>query len=187
MRSLSPAQVLPFAESAFVGVGQCVEVDPKTGDVFLTGRSAAVQGAHELIRMVPTSGAFKRVATFQGIDVLDGASAYDAANDIMYLQLAYNVSGRISIDIYAVDVATGKAQKIVEQAQTMMGTMDFDPSSNMIYGLGFDPVTHEPSLVQFNPTAGKFTKVNDIKGYLLREGNLQSIDVKGALAAGGPA
>ncbi len=40
---------LPFAESIFVGVGQGLDVDPLTGDVFVFGRETET-GPHTLLR-----------------------------------------------------------------------------------------------------------------------------------------
>jgi hypothetical protein len=41
---------LPFEEETFMGAGQGLDVDPKTGDVFVFGRSPSVDNKHLILR-----------------------------------------------------------------------------------------------------------------------------------------
>lgn len=43
---------LPFEESSFVGVGQVVQVNPNTGDVFVCGKDASTGGKHHILRYI---------------------------------------------------------------------------------------------------------------------------------------
>jgi hypothetical protein len=54
---------LPFATGFFVGVGEYVDVDPNTGDVFVSGHDAAVQGNHAIFRVTPSTGHLTQLAT----------------------------------------------------------------------------------------------------------------------------
>ena len=41
---------LPFAEGVFVGVGQALDVDPLSGDVFVVGRLPKSDDLHHVLR-----------------------------------------------------------------------------------------------------------------------------------------
>ena len=111
---------LPFVLEAFVGVGQYVDVDPVSHDVFVTGRSPTDM-QHKVYRVNPTANTVTKIADvgdgtskafdrrfvpFQflmftdPIDMLGGISVLDPLNRVLWLQLAVNNSGEILVLFY---------------------------------------------------------------------------------------
>ena len=41
---------LPFVEETFMGAGQGIDVEPKSGDVFVFGRSPSANNNHLILR-----------------------------------------------------------------------------------------------------------------------------------------
>jgi len=123
---------LPFSVGAFIGVGQNVNFDPISGDVFVSGRDPSVDDKHRIYRVSVSSGTLTPIASFGGIDVLGGASAYDPVNQVLWLSFGTNTS----IDLYGFDVKTGKILFNIDDSTYNMETMDFDPVTGLVYGIG---------------------------------------------------
>jgi len=124
---------LPFTAVVFIGVGQSVDVDPVTGDVFVSGKDPSVGDKHRIYRVSVSSGKLTPIAVMGGIDVLGAASAYDPMYQVLWLQFGTNTS----INMYAFDVTNGDVLFNIDDDIFNMETMDFDPVTGLIYGIGF--------------------------------------------------
>jgi len=80
---------LPFLEAVFVGVGQSINIDPSSGDLFLSGRDPVDQ-LHHLYRYSPKTHQIKYITKIGDIDVMGGSSEYDPVAQILWLTYALN-------------------------------------------------------------------------------------------------
>ena len=128
---------LPFEDLVFVGLGQALDVDPLTGDVIAIGQSKVVHMHHEVVRVdfktkhVTTLTTVKFEAT--NIAILGGqANTLDYKNQVEYMTLPLNQSGKILIDIVAIDLKTGKVTKFLQQNPAtgqIILSMDYDEAT----------------------------------------------------------
>lgn len=102
--------------------------------------------------------------------VLNGPSALDGTNGIVYVQLAQNKSNTVTISLVAIDLSTGKVDMTVMTPTQEMATMDYDVKTGRIYGLGFDEATRAHTLAYYDPKTKSFGTVGDISGYFMEEG-----------------
>lgn len=174
---------LPFAESAFVGVGQAAAYDPTTKDVICMGRLSDSPQIHSVISVNPKSGKWRKLADIDpkkaDIDVLGGDSAYDWDANNLYVMLGVNVTGRIGIDIMQVGLANGVTKK-VQMGTLEMTTMDYDPSEKKLVGLG---ATMKDSRIDriintYSSRTGKFANLGSISPWLVESGGTATWDPK---------
>lgn len=120
--------VLPFTEPEFVGVGQTVDVDQASGDVYVSGQYN-LTGLHHVLRVDPATGKHKDIAQLGQLSMLGGGSTFDSAHGVLYLQ--YGVKATNGVDIYAVDVATGHITTITQDPSTgeVLTSMVWDKKS----------------------------------------------------------
>jgi len=194
--------LLPFAESVFVGVGQALDYDAGSSDypIIASGRLDAA-GPHAVLRMNPKTAAFKQIATIDAGDVLGGASIYNPANNVEYLEYAYNdtyfsrvvrrpaptmprpptsTPNRLSIDLFGVDMGTGKIDHIIEDSSTghVLTTLQFDPKSKSLVGLGYKVTngTFQRIFARFDAGAKIWYQVSEIKEFLIESGGVSALD-----------
>eukprot|EP00051_Salpingoeca_urceolata_P031321 m.11184 g.11184 ORF g.11184 m.11184 type:complete len:335 (-) comp3949_c0_seq1:245-1249(-) len=173
---------LPFAESGFVGVGQTVDVDPESGDVFLSGRLTAT-GPHHLLRFDPRDGKHSSIVEIGGIDVLGGDSAYDPITKQALLMYGVNHSGVISIDFFAVDVANKTIKKLPETFKNghNLESLDYDEKTGYIYGTSTKPNSSggfERYVGYVNPAEWQFREVGSIEHYPMEYAGIAALNPK---------
>lgn len=89
--------------------------------------------------------------------MLGGASTYDAKNRILWIEFGVNTS----IDIFGFNVDSGKMVAHIENPLNLE-TMVFDPTTNLIYGIGLK-VENETSYYRtFMSLDSTTTKMNII-------------------------
>eukprot|EP00042_Codosiga_hollandica_P048900 m.557843 g.557843 ORF g.557843 m.557843 type:complete len:331 (-) comp57762_c0_seq1:132-1124(-) len=169
---------LPFLLEAFVDVGQYVDADPVSGDVFVVGRSPSTY-AHIIYRVTPSTGAIRKLASVHDgaevIEVLGGISVYDSTNEILWIQIARNDSNNIVINFYGYDGQTGFLLYIILD-QLGMSTFDFDPSSGLIYGVGYNGAR---TFVSFSSQTTLFTQIATIPDFIDLLSAVSAIDSVG--------
>jgi len=114
--------LLPFAESAFVGVGQTIDVDPTDGNVFVGGQLVA-NGPHVVGKLDISTGKFTPIVALNAtlIPVLGAASTFDSNSRQMFVQLGSKSTGEIVN--YAIDVETKAVTAIPDTQGHVITTM----------------------------------------------------------------
>jgi len=125
---------LPFTTSFFVGVGEVCEFDPRHGDMYVMGYEAAAD-THHILRVHLANQTITEVTTFAGEDVLGGAGVLDPLIGVLWVQLAFNISGELEIDNVAFNITDGSVLFSVDDIENLE-TMDFDPTRGAITGIG---------------------------------------------------
>jgi len=167
--------ILPFVSSAFVGVGETCDVDPSTGDVFVTGRESA-SGKHHILRVTPSTGKIQFIAELGNIDVLGGPSAFDPVNKIYWLQ--YGLNTTYEIYLFGFNVLNGKLVYQLDDVLNME-TMDYDPVTGLIFGIGLKVISdtdYYRVLMTLNSKDGSFNVIAKIPNYYIINGSLGTID-----------
>ena len=90
----------------------------------------------------------------------DGSSAYDHVNGVEYVgMIASGTPPNVEFNIFAVDVHSGKVTTIKQDAThgKFVQNLDFDSSTERVYGFGVDPATSPPSrsLVYLDSKVGR--------------------------------
>jgi len=164
---------LPFAPETLVGVGQTCNVIPGTGDVLVSGRDG-VRNLHQILRVNPRTGHTSLIAKIGDVDVLGGASAYDPANNILWIQLGTGAE----IDLFGFNINTGQQVYQIDDSMSME-TMNYDPVTKLLYGIGLK-VMNETSairiLVTLDSKTGKFNEIGTIPGYFIIEGGVGALN-----------
>lgn len=179
---------LPLTESVFVGIGQTIDVDPRTGDILLVGRSNKVNASnplHMVARLLRLTG-FRQhevLGYLDGLDVLGGSSALDIDRRVLYVGvIASGTPPAISINIHEFNIDTGKTRVIYTNASTghVINDMSYDHELKRIYGFGVDMTTKKRSLVYIDPSSGAWHQVGDVgtghPSYTTEDGNLVTLD-----------
>jgi hypothetical protein len=174
---------LPFAESEFIGVGQTVHFDTATGTgVYVTGRMPDQTSPHHLLHVDPTTGQYTDVAQIGDGDVLGGSSAFDPVAGLYYVQLARNVSGQVSIDIFSINIKTGAVKEVPMSFPNghELQSMAWDSNSRTIVGFGVKPGSSpsslERTLVELDPSTSAFRVIASIPQYLVISGGISAYD-----------
>jgi hypothetical protein len=203
---------LPFGEMVFVGLGQGLDVDPNTGDIIAIGQKAGAKpgqvGHHYVIRIDFATKAITDIATIKldatNVAILGGqANTLDYVNQVEYVNLAVNNSGKIAIDIFVIDLKTGAvtAMKTDPSKGEMLLSMDYDTKTNRIYGFGPSVPAAKPyfddaedykswlkmqnggqflhSLAYMDVATKAFTTVGGIHGFGMMEGSIATLDPVG--------
>jgi len=168
---------LPFRETYFLGIGQTANVDPATGDLFVTGHTKEDE-SHQVYRVSPSTGKLTLIADIDYGDVFGGINAYDPVNKLLWLELAYN---HTFLQLFALNVTNGKWVHKNIKNPLNLETMTFDPVTNLFYGIGLreDTATKVVRiLMTFDSKSLKFTTIAEIPGYLLIDADLGTLDVK---------
>jgi len=170
---------LPFTTDIFVGVGQTCNVEPNSGDVFVSGRDENIGGQHHILRVNPKTRTFKSISQTGFIDVLGGTSVYDPKNEILWLQFGFNNG---TIDMFGFDVNTGKL--VAEFPDNLnMETMSYDPLTGLIYGIGLklNSTTYERILLTMDSKSNKFNIIATIPNFFIIMGDIGTLNVKDRL------
>lgn len=167
-----------YAESAFIGVGQQIDIDPTTGHVFAGGRLVP-KGPHTVGKVDPATGDFTKIAAINGtyLPVLGGASAYDPTTNQLMLQLGV----ADAIDIFVVETTTGTVQKIDEDPEEgrVLTTLQYNPKDALVYGLGIKPNGKggiERTLVTLDLKTKAYNTVCEITDFLIESGGESALD-----------
>ncbi len=170
---------LPFAESAFVGVGQQVVVDPVSGTVYLGGLLEA-NGNHTIGSFNCQTEQFTLIAQINSADlaVLGGAAVFIPNPARVMIQLGVGDK----IDNFVINVATGNVTKLGEDPEKgrILTTLAYNPSTTDVVGLGIRPNSTggiERTLVRLNTTSWEYGTIGQIHGYLIESGGESAIDV----------
>ncbi|KAA0158566.1 hypothetical protein FNF27_08359 [Cafeteria roenbergensis] len=168
---------MPFAESAFVGVGQSIDVDPTDGNIFAGGRMET-HGPHVIGKIDIKSGKFTPIASLNAtfLPVLGAATAFIPNTRQLFVQLGT----ASAIDIFGVNVETGKITKIPQDPEEgrVLTTMALDAKTRSLIGLGVKPSngTLERTLVRLDPVSHSYTTVGDIPAWLVESGGESALD-----------
>ena len=166
---------LPFVSSAFIGVGEAVDVDESNGEVFCVGLQADQK--HHLFRINPRTGESKHLADCGFIDVLGGAHAFDQTNNLVWLQYGVNNTGAISIDLFGFDAHTGELKHQIKEGDSNgIYTLSYDIQREQMIGFGFDMTTHARTLLRLDTTTGSVAKIGAVSGYSVINGNIVTVD-----------
>jgi hypothetical protein len=155
----------------FQGVGQTVNVDPVTGDLFVSG---VLKGkiVHDVFRVTPSTGNLTHITEIGFGDVIGGINAYDPNTKLLWIEL---MGAADEQDLFAIDVTTGKVVNKVKNAPNMQ-TFSYDSQTKLFYGIG----GHNGSfvLLTFDAKTTKFNTVAKLSGFVDVDQELQAIDVK---------
>jgi len=164
---------LPFAPQTFIGVGQTCNVIPASGDVLVSGRDG-VRNLHQILRVTPKTGNTSLIASIGDVDVLGAASAFDPANNILWIQLGVGAG----IDLFGFNVDS--KQQVFQLSDTLnMETMNFDPVTRLIYGVGLKVVSQTEYyriLMTLDSKTGKYNEIGKIPGYYIIEGGVGALN-----------
>jgi len=165
---------LPFSINTFIGVGESIEIDPDTGNIFVSGRDPAVNNDHHVMSINVKTKEFTSITTIGDIDVLGGASAYDPIRKIFLLTLGISND----IDIIGIDVVN---KKVAFQASNPenLETMDYDPRTGKIYGIGLHVNSvsdYYRTLLTFDVVSQNFTIVGSIPGYFIIDSCISALN-----------
>jgi hypothetical protein len=203
---------LPFGEMVFVGLGQGLDVDPNTGDVIAIGQKAGAKpgevGHHYVIRIDFATKKMTNLATIKqdatNIAILGGqANTLDYVNQVEYVNIAVNNSGKVGINIFAIDLKTGIVTILPTDPSKgeMLLSMDYDTKTNRIYGFGpsvpsensyFSSAEEYTSWLQLQKGSSSggylhglaymdiatkaFKTIGGIKGFGMMEGSIATLD-----------
>lgn len=170
---------LPFSEEAFVGVGQAIVVEPKSGHIICSGQFSP-KSNFSIVQINPKTGDYVVKATIGGpneVLVLDGATAYDAVTSNLYLSLDLGAG----INLYAINLVSQAITKIVQDPSSgkLMDTMDYDATSNTIFGFGVKQDSTGGlvrTVTNLDPKSGVISIVGEVKGYTIESGNVATLD-----------
>jgi hypothetical protein len=122
----------------------------------------------------------EHIAHIDGIDILDGSSAYDSKRGIEYVaMIASGSPPNITFNIFAVNVKTHEVTKIKEDAMhgKIITNLDYDRETGRLYGMGSDLKASSRAIMYLEPKADKFVIVGDIPSkYLIEVGNVVTLD-----------
>jgi len=169
---------VPFAEAGFIGVGQYCAWEPKSQRMIVGGQDKA--GNHMFGTIDPVAGDWNSVANMSSkfIDVLGGDSVFVpgiGAAGSYFFQLGTTDA----IDVYRLDMATGNITDFKMSQGSNIVTLDWDPRSNMLVGLGIG-VNSTGDLVRtvanMDPNTGAVTTVGIVPGYVIESGGEAAFD-----------
>ena len=167
------SMALPFTmpTGQLVGVGQAVDVDPATGDVFVTGQMASEAMHHEVFRVDFASKAMTSVAKLVADDAKTGGAAniqgctLDYKKMIEYIILPVQPAGGdgVEIHLFAVELKTGKVTHTPMDANkgTMINPIDYDGATGKIFGFGPPKVTVAAHNARYGAGAYTFASVQE--------------------------
>jgi len=145
------------------------DVDPSTGDVLVLGASQISTDIFQLIRVTPSKGTIQTIQTYKSWgQYIPGSHCYDWGNEMLWIQFF----GSTAIFSYGIDVNTGEVVYNLTQSKTdkaFMQTMDFDPVSGLVYGIGLqvdiENQTSSVVVMTVNSQTGKYDVVGTVHGW----------------------
>lgn len=166
---------LPFMETVFVGVGQTLDINPTSGVLYISGISPQDQ-LHVIFRYDPKSGQFDKLNEIGDGNVLGAIHAFDPNNNLLWLSYA----GQDDIELFALDVTTGKWVFQHVPNPLNMESMTFDKETGLMYGIGltFQDQNHTRMLLTFNTKTLEWGVVGNIPGYFIIDADLAAMDEK---------
>ncbi|EDQ85347.1 uncharacterized protein MONBRDRAFT_11902 [Monosiga brevicollis MX1] len=145
---------LPFSTFGFIGVGETVDVDPFSGDVFVSGLDSNQK--HNLYRVNSQTHELKKLASVGDLSVLGGCHAYDAKNEIVWIQYAVNNSGDVTTQLFGFDAHDGTIRhQIKPEGSLLVSTLSYDVRMGIMYGLGFDTAADARTIVSLDGATGE--------------------------------
>lgn len=175
---LSRTVALPFRTSALVGVGQSMDVDPKTGTLVMMGHDPS-SGHHIVYTADPSSFAFTKIADLGGgmhVDSMDASTALDSDLKQVYVLVTVNdtVTKRANTSWYAVPLGGGRAERL--PLADYMTDMAYDSKTKRMYGTSWNAGVR--TLAYFdtaNRAQGKLVTVSKLE-LAVQNGNLRTFD-----------
>ena len=174
---------LPFAKEPFVGVGSDLALDGKTGEVIVVGHEDMKSGGHTVLAWSPLTQQFRKVTTVPGANilVLGATSTFDDQRGILYTKFAQNISGRVSVNMYAIGTREGtQGQGKVEVVETnpslghYFSTMKYDTVTDTLVGFTVDPHTQKRAVVRMScgalGSARTWTIIGDVDEWRVEDG-----------------
>jgi hypothetical protein len=107
----------------------------------------------------PSTGVYETVGSIVGGNVASGVTCYDENNKLFWFQL----TSYTSIVLYGMDVKTGEIKHSIDNTEHEIATLDYDPPTGKLYGIGLDDLARR-TLLTFDPISGHV----DILGWKLR-------------------
>jgi hypothetical protein len=167
------SMALPFTmpSGQLVGVGQGVDVDPATGDVFVTGQMASEAMHHEVFRVDFASKAMTSVAKLVADDAKTGGSAniqgctldYKKMIEYVILPVQPAGGGGVEIHLFAVELKTGKVTHtpMDQNKGTMINPIDYDGATGKIFGFGPPKFTVAAHNARYGAGSSRFASVQE--------------------------
>jgi len=144
---------LPFSYS-LGGYGQTIDIDPNTGDLFLSGQMGSEQ---QIYRYEFATKQLNPIASITSGFVYSGASAYDSMHQVLWLTLKPD-----SVYLFALNVSTGELLWKIPDVIFYLATMNYDPVTGLIYALAVNSTTPTMSLIALNSTTAAMTEIGMI-------------------------
>jgi len=140
---------------------QVCDFNINTGEVYVSGFYPPLYGEHHIVSVNPKSGAISKdiaVVPELGSGGVGNTHAFDSKNNVLWLKIAQfsNV-----LDVH-VDVNTGKITYVLDDLHVR--TMDYDPTTGLIYGIGFGFDT-KAIFLSLDSKTNNFTILGNITGY----------------------
>lgn len=167
---------MPYASSTFVGVGQNIVCEPKTGVLISSGQEQ-VNGPHVVGFVKPTTGQYTKVASLPAadLDVLGGPAAYAPETNTYVFQLGVGNG----INLFSVNMTDGTYKTFPQSDVSNIETLDYDAKTGLMYGLGIAVSGNawNRTLVALHPTDMTITTVGVIAGYGIESGGIAALNV----------
>ena len=132
-----------------------------------------------MISLDPLTGKWTSIAVVGDIDVLGGASAFDAQHNIEFIELAVNKSGSISLQFLGYDIKTGKV--VTDLTNSGISSLSYSPRDKHLYGFGIkreSSKTFERSTVRVEGNSGTVTTLGVIPDYKIMSSSIAALDTK---------
>ena len=166
--------ILPLVETIWIGAGQSVTVDPKTGNVLISGQTAP--NSPVVILKVSPDNSVTKLYEFSPDLVVGSISGFDPKYNILYLEYIRN---KTHLELHAFDGTSGRPLGIIENT-VIMQTMAFDAKRQLMVGIGLEQVSEtkfQRTLVSLNSKTFTLQKEHDIEGdFIIMDAIMGPID-----------
>ncbi len=171
----------PFHEDPFIGLGQAVAWDPSSARIIAGGQDANL--THVIGFIDPATGAWEQVAALNAslTDVFSAGTAYIPTINA----LAYQLRTGNAVEIYVVDMATGRVAEVDQSYGAGAGnleTMDYDPVTDTVYGLSVIVLPNNTlarAVSALHPHNLTITLVGLVPGFASEYEGIGAVDVAG--------
>ena len=192
--------VVPFAESAFVGIGQQMACDTVTNQVIVVGHDINTNNnnnnnnnnntstvnalTHHVMSFDPETLKFTSIVQIPSshIGLMGSTSTLDTKRSILYTSFAYNITGKITIEFYAISIQSGKYE-IVPTNPSLgheFGPMKYDATMDSIVGFSSNPTTHVRNVATMRGdklgTKRQWSTIGDVVGFQMEDGPIIAVD-----------
>jgi len=158
-------------------LGKSCNVDPTTGDVFVTGNSDHLIMDMVILRVTPSENITKTIADIgPGETIVGATSTYDYVNQVLWFQYweantVYNIG---------ISTSSGDILYRFNDSGYSIGSFNFDPKTELVFALG---ITDEETraLMTLDSTTGKLDVVATISNYTIIYEAVSGLDVAGRL------